>query len=186
VWQAHNTPCAQVPPNREYTRERPPLGQGPAAAPHGLRDHLQGSSEVLVGFEASRRAALPVTHKANVRRPTSSSDGSEARILSVRRFLGFELALVCTLLFAAGCERRERCDYLYSDPLCPRPGAPPASTCREFGDLQCHNECRTDDDCAGTSFRYCSRVGLFAGGDSNCNVVKSICMSERRNDCRNH
>jgi len=74
--------------------------------------------------------------------------------------------------------------FLYDDPICgpwPPDAGPPM--CGEAGDGRCHQECRTDADCTDPCRPLCRRLGLFNGGDFNCNRVITICRAEDIDHC---
>lgn len=105
-------------------------------------------------------------------------------------------SLVLVGCFALGCSS-PGCDeppptgpscaagyFYYADQLCGL--APPDSgptECSEEGDGRCYQECIEDADCMDPCRPYCRRLGLYNGGDFNCNRVVRICRAEDRDDC---
>lgn len=74
--------------------------------------------------------------------------------------------------------------FRYQDPLCgPVPPDAGAGSCTEAGDGLCHRECASDADCTDPCRPYCRQLGLYNGGDFNCNRVVTICRAEDRDDC---
>lgn len=73
--------------------------------------------------------------------------------------------------------------FAYVDPVCGPTPPDAGSMCGEGGDGLCHQECETDADCTDPCRPLCRRLGLFDGGDFNCNRVVTVCSAEDRNDC---
>src|SRR5437762_2273475 len=78
---------------------------------------------------------------------------------------------------------RDECGFVYRDRACsaPTPGVAPA--CAEIGDGLCHATCASDADCPA-DHPFCRELGLYAGGDFNCNDKVLVCRAEDRDDCR--
>jgi hypothetical protein len=94
----------------------------------------------------------------------------------------FALAIA---LCVAACGRPARTcgaeDFVYVDQSCGQvPGGTPA--CEQVGDGLCHFRCGSDGDCPEAA-PYCRTLGLFSGGDFNCNGSVRICREVDRNDC---
>ena len=74
--------------------------------------------------------------------------------------------------------------YHYADELCPPPpwdvyeGEP----CEPVGDGLCYTKCGNDSDCS-VSRPHCGLLGLYYGGDYNCNAAVSICRESDGDDC---
>ncbi|MBN1773302.1 MAG: hypothetical protein JXB32_18715 [Deltaproteobacteria bacterium] len=59
-------------------------------------------------------------------------------------------------------------------------GPPP---CEQQGDLTMYIRCSSNEDCCESARPYCSVLGLFNGGDWNCNGTVRVCRDERADDC---
>jgi hypothetical protein len=87
------------------------------------------------------------------------------------------------LLLAASCGGTAQKTFVYQDLRCdlPLPDAG-AAQCHEVGDGATYLECKVDADCpAGAPF--CRTLGLFKGGDFNCNATVRICRPTAQDDC---
>ncbi len=75
--------------------------------------------------------------------------------------------------------------FLYKDKLCglTRSDAQPI-TCSEAGDGRCYLRCKQDSDCKDSARPFCTQIGLFAGGDYNCNKVVQACREKRSDWCK--
>jgi hypothetical protein len=79
--------------------------------------------------------------------------------------------------------------YLYVDQGCDGPIPSPeleagvTGTCDDVGDGRCHRRCATDSDCTDPCRPFCSILGLFDGGDYNCNAGVRICREKPKDDC---
>jgi hypothetical protein len=86
-----------------------------------------------------------------------------------------------------GCAGDAACcssdEYYYKDSLC-GPLQEGGISCTDFGDRACHKKCASDADCPDSCMPYCRRLGLFAGGDYNCNSTVMICREIDKDDCR--
>ena len=76
-------------------------------------------------------------------------------------------------------------EFLYQEQSCGPwpPDAGPRPPCQMVGDGRCHQECEWDGDCTDPCRPFCRRLGLFSGGDYNCNRVIQICKADDANDC---
>jgi len=97
-------------------------------------------------------------------------------------FVRFALAIA---LCVAACGRPARTcgaeDFVYVDQSCGQvPGGTPA--CEQVGDGLCHFRCGSDGDCP-EAVPFCRTLGLFSGGDFNCNASVRICRETDRDDC---
>jgi hypothetical protein len=89
----------------------------------------------------------------------------------------------------AGCDetRSPSCtagDFLYDDQSC-RALPPDAGTtdCVQQGDLTLYRRCTTAAECCEPERPYCSVLGLFNGGDWNCNATVRVCRDRQADDC---
>lgn len=72
--------------------------------------------------------------------------------------------------------------YLYADSIGgPLPGGGFSSS--PVGDQLCHQRCETDADCTDPCRPACHTLGLFSGGDWNCNGRVRVCDTHRVDDC---
>jgi len=72
--------------------------------------------------------------------------------------------------------------YLYADRVGgPDPGGGHSSA--PVGDQLCHQICKTDADCTDPCHPSCHTLGLFAGGDYNCNSKVRVCGTETVDHC---
>jgi hypothetical protein len=74
--------------------------------------------------------------------------------------------------------------FLYEDESCP--GVTDAGSslqCTQEGDGLCHERCNTDADCSDPGRPYCRILGLFDGGDWNCNAGVRVCRETDKDDC---
>lgn len=74
-------------------------------------------------------------------------------------------------------------DFVYTDEICgpPRDGG---SQCEDYGDGKCYARCESDSDCTEAARPHCSVLGLYNGGDYNCNDSVKVCHSESFEDCQ--
>ncbi len=63
-------------------------------------------------------------------------------------------------------------------------GPPPHAGGGLEGDNRCYQRCGTNDDCKDPARPFCSILGLFKGGDYQCNGGVRVCRCKQRNDCR--
>lgn len=110
------------------------------------------------------------------------------------------LALSCAgaLLGSPGCDTADRdvagrpaqldggCSsdalFRYTDRLCGF-GSGGGSSCTDEGDGRCYLRCTSDADCTLPGRPYCTQIGLFDGGDYNCNAVVFACREKRTDWC---
>ena len=80
---------------------------------------------------------------------------------------------------AGSCRPNE---FFYSDRSCGLvpDGGPPV--CGETGDLRCHRRCSTAADCTDPCAQYCTKQGLWAEGDYNCNSSVKLCRAIATDD----
>lgn len=94
--------------------------------------------------------------------------------------------------FVPGCEEGAFTDdcsgaeeFLYQDKLC---GLPPGDAaplpCEEKGDGRCYRRCDDHSDCNEKDRPYCTQIGLYNGGDWNCNEVVYVCRERRSDYCK--
>jgi hypothetical protein len=74
-------------------------------------------------------------------------------------------------------------DFYYTDRACgPTPGG--ALSCgSDEGDLRCHKLCATDAECADPCRPHCHTLGLFSGGDYQCNGHVRVCGTSTSDEC---
>ncbi len=72
--------------------------------------------------------------------------------------------------------------YLYADSI-GGPGPMGVYSSDPIGDLLCHQTCETDADCSDPCHPSCHTLGLFSGGDWNCNGKVRVCGTRTRDDC---
>ena len=77
--------------------------------------------------------------------------------------------------------------FQYMDELCSGPRESDGGyhgSCTEKGDKKCYRLCESSGDC-GDDFNgpNCSRLGLFNGGDWNCNESVKVCRQKQADDC---
>ena len=116
-------------------------------------------------------------------------DGALLAFLWFRRaerqipYVRFAIAIV---LCAAACGRPSRTcgaeDYIYVDRSCNLQPPGDHLGCRDVGDGLCYLRCGSDRDCP-EAVPYCRTLGLYSGGDFNCNGSVRICREADRSDC---
>lgn len=76
------------------------------------------------------------------------------------------------------------CRFYYDDNLCgltpPDAGYYP---CQQMGDLACYDYCTDSSQCKDSNRPNCSVLGLFNGGDYNCNKPVKVCRAKKDDDC---
>src|SRR4051812_3468156 len=72
--------------------------------------------------------------------------------------------------------------FVFTDEQCGGLAHDGGASCNSVGDGQTYSRCASDADCCGTT-PHCAVVGLYAGGDYNCNATVRVCMHEPRRDC---
>jgi hypothetical protein len=70
--------------------------------------------------------------------------------------------------------------FVYRDQRCG--SASDGGSCQEVGDGQSYQECSSDSQCPGSA-PYCRSLGLYSGGDFNCNGAVVICRTANHDDC---
>ena len=94
------------------------------------------------------------------------------------------------LLLAASCggtaqtAQTAQKTFVYQDLRCdaPLPDDAGAGQCHEVGDAATYLLCSADGECPPAT-PFCRTLGLFKGGDFNCNATVRICRSTALNDC---
>lgn len=90
-------------------------------------------------------------------------------------------AVVSAVVSACGgSQARETATFVYQDTYCGL--AVDGSTCTDVGDGRAYSVCSSDGDCSPTE-PFCRTLGLFHGGDFNCNASVTICRSVDHDDC---
>jgi hypothetical protein len=72
--------------------------------------------------------------------------------------------------------------YLYADSI-GGPGPDGTFSSSPVGDQLCHQSCETDADCSDPCRPACHTLGLFSGGDWNCNGRVRVCGTRSFDDC---
>jgi hypothetical protein len=95
--------------------------------------------------------------------------------------LRFSALVLLAAIF--GCGGKLQRAFVYQDLQCAAPlpdGG--AGQCHEVGDGATYLECASDGDCPGAT-PFCRTLGLFKGGDFNCNATVRICRPAAHDDC---
>jgi hypothetical protein len=95
------------------------------------------------------------------------------------------LAISAVAIAACASPQQRFCgaeDFVYHDLACATPSPSGGTTCAEVGDGLCHLRCTSDADCIAEA-PFCRTLGLYAGGDFNCNATVQICRDVDQNDC---
>jgi hypothetical protein len=74
--------------------------------------------------------------------------------------------------------------FYYMDKISgPDPAAGSSCGPGDVGDLLCHQTCNTDADCSDPCRPNCRTLGLFSGGDYNCNGHVRVCGTSTLDQC---
>jgi hypothetical protein len=96
-------------------------------------------------------------------------------------------SVAIAMVLATACGKPDRVcgagDFVYRDRACGAPLPGGTSTCSDVGDGLCHLRCASDADCPAET-AFCRTLGLYSGGDFNCNSSVTICRAIDRDDCR--
>ena len=73
--------------------------------------------------------------------------------------------------------------FIYRDLRCDAPVPDGGSRCVEVGTGECYSRCTGNAQCS-TSAPFCRTLGLYGGGDFNCNSSVRVCRPTDFDDCR--
>src|SRR5919204_972123 len=73
--------------------------------------------------------------------------------------------------------------FIYEDQLCDAPSPDGGVHCVEVGNGESYARCTMDAQCPAQA-PFCRLLGLYGGGDFNCNFSVRICRATTRDDCR--
>jgi hypothetical protein len=95
------------------------------------------------------------------------------------------VALSAIIVSACGADQ-PRCStngFIYRDLRCDAPLPDGGGSCVEVGSGDCYPRCAIDAQCSADA-PFCRLLGLYSGGDFNCNASVRVCRPVDRNDCR--
>ena len=95
----------------------------------------------------------------------------------------FALPSVIVCACGAGQQRCSTDGFIYRDLRCDAPLPDGGMSCVEVGTGDCYARCTTDANCSADA-PFCQLLGLYGGGDFNCNASVRVCRPVDRNDCR--
>ena len=90
-------------------------------------------------------------------------------------------------ILVAGCGAAQQpCStdpFIYRDQRCDAALPDGGGSCVEVGSGECYARCTMDAQCPADA-RFCRLLGLYSGGDFNCNASVRVCRPVDHNDCR--
>jgi hypothetical protein len=94
-----------------------------------------------------------------------------------------ERAAVCTSPSALPSPPCPTGSFLYDDSIGGPNPTGDFTPSDPVGDQLCHHLCETDTDCTDPCRPSCHTLGLFHGGDYNCNLTVRICGTDSADEC---
>src|SRR2546423_15662012 len=93
--------------------------------------------------------------------------------------------VLSSMIAAASAAGQPPCStdgFIHRDERCDAPLPDGGIHCVEVGTGDCYARCTTDANCSADA-PFCRLLGLYSGGDFNCNASVRVCRPVDRNDC---